>query len=349
MTTSSIATVGALLDALPDPALRAATLAILRSVVDISLLLRHGGSMSGSLAKTSVAGADSSTNAFGDAQLQIDVQSDNLIRSRLGATGYVRVCSSEEDPVEREVSEAATATLAVGYDPLDGSSVVASNFSVGSIFGVWRSGRIVGSPGTDVVLAMAAVYGPRTVVYVGGPDLPGGVYEVSLHCGIDPQGNAEQEGDNEVRACAARNVGTMQDGIGKLFAPANLRATADLPGYQQLVAWYMQQRYTLRYTGAMVPDVTQLLVKRHGVFVSPVSPSARAKLRLVYEAIPMAVLVEAAGGRSSDGSGSVTARTVQGCEERTGVCVGSTAEVERFESMCGSGANGAAPKLDVAK
>lgn len=336
MTTTSIATVDALLHALPDPALRAATLAILRSVVDISLLLRHGGSASASFAKISTSDADSSTNAFGDAQLEIDVQSDNLIRSRLGATGYVRVCSSEEDPVEREVSDAGTATLAVGYDPLDGSSVVASNFSVGSIFGVWRSGRIVGSPGTDVALAMAAVYGPRTVVYVGGPALPGGVYEVSLHCGTDRQGNAEQ-GDDEVRACSARNVGIMQDGIGKLFAPANLRATADLPGYQQLVAWYMQQRYTLRYTGAMVPDVTQLLVKRHGVFVSPVSPSARAKLRLVYEAIPMAVLVEAAGGRSSDGAGPVTARTVQGCEERTGVCVGSAAEVERFERMCGSG------------
>jgi fructose-1,6-bisphosphatase len=71
----------------------------------------------------------------------------------------------------------------------------------------------------------------------------------------------------------------------KIFAPANLRAAQDLPGYEKLVSHWMTNRYTLRYTGGLVPDVCQQFTKRQGVFANPTSASSPAKLRLAFEAV----------------------------------------------------------------
>ena len=97
---------------------------------------------------------------------------------------------------------------------------------------------------------------------------------------------------------------------------------------------YLKERYNLCYTGAIVPDVVQILVKWKGVFVSPVSEEAGAKLLVLYECIPVVFFVVCAGGKSSDGYGSVLYQVVKQCDERCGICVGSAAEVERFEEYC---------------
>lgn len=296
--------------------------AIVKSVAEIAGLLRDGGF--GSLKK----GGD--TNVFGDSQLKIDVEADNVIRDHMQRTGVVGIVSSEERPEELKLND--NAPLCVAYDPLDGSSVVGCNFAVGSIFGVWRRPSFIGACGRDVVISVAAVYGPRTTLYVYTSSTNGrhgssstaysGVHEITL------------TSHEKVLKGAVQFVGPISDNKGKLFAPANLRASQDLPGYARLVNYYLEHRYTLRYTGAMVPDVTQLLVKGHGVFVSPVSEKAPAKLRLLYEAIPMAALIEAAGGLSSDGSSSILDLSVNHCEERTGICLGGSVEVKRFEDFC---------------
>lgn len=122
---------------------------------------------------------------------------------------------------------------------------------------------------------------------------------------------------------------------GKLYAPANMRCAQDNAGYQRLLDLWAQERYTLRYTGGMVPDICQLLVKGKGVFASPVSPKAPAKLRLLYEALPMAFLVEKAGGASTDGSlDSILKSVVFCCDDRTPICVGSSKDVQRFREHC---------------
>lgn len=301
-------TLSATLESLPDSKLRSVFEASLKSICEIAQVLReHGGH------KTI-----SNTNAFGDAQLQIDVQADEIIQKHLAATGHVRAISSEERPYEILLSE--DADFSVAYDPLDGSSILPTNFAVGTIIGIWRSPNFVGATGSTLVASLAAVYGPRTTVYLSSPlwgDV--GVHEVTL--GVS--------GLAQAVASLLPKVGE-----GKLFAPANLRSSADHPGYSKLIQFYMEQRYTLRYTGGMVPDVTQILVKGFGVFASPVSKDAPAKLRLLYEAMPMAALVEAAGGASSDGNCSLLERTILHFEERTPVCLGSTAEVARFEQFC---------------
>lgn len=285
---------------------------ILKSIHSIAELLRHGGTSQNASAAT----ASKDRNAFGDTQLHIDVESDKIIVDGLRETAVVHIASSEEQPYEQVLNE--TGSLCVSYDPLDGSSVMASNFSVGSIFGIWKTSnrRLIGASGRDITISIAAVYGPCTNVYIGISS-SSKVYEISA-------------------ATCIREVTNGIGGQGKLFAPANLRASVDNEGYRAMVDWYMDKRYTLRYTGAMVPDVTQLLVKGYGIFMSPVSANAKAKLRLIYEALPMACLIECAGGASWDcihGHGSLLERVVGECEERTAVCVGSSEEVKRFKSF----------------
>merc|ERR1712094_157810 len=68
---------------------------------------------------------------------------------------------------------------------------------------------------------------------------------------------------------------------GKMFSPGNLRATCDNPEYKNYIDYLVENQYTLRYTGGMVPDVFQIIVKEKGVFSNVISPSTKAKLRLV--------------------------------------------------------------------
>ena len=80
-------------------------------------------------------------------------------------------------------------------------------------------------------------------------------------------------------------------GEGKMFSPGNLRATFDNNQYEHLLSHYIGEKYTLRYTGGMVPDVFQIIVKEKGVFTNVTSPSTKAKLRILFEVAPLALLV----------------------------------------------------------
>merc|ERR1711920_611148 len=90
--------------------------------------------------------------------------------------------------------------------------------------------------------------------------------------------------------------------------------------------------YTLRYSGGLVPDVYQQFTKTQGIFSNPTSPSSPAKLRLAFEAAPFALLVEKAGGKSSDGitGGSILDVQINAVDQRTPLCIGSANEVDRF-------------------
>ncbi len=89
-------------------------------------------------------------------------------------------------------------------------------------------------------------------------------------------------------------------GEGKMFAPGNLRATFDNPAYERLINFYLGEKYTLRYTGGMVPDVFQIIVKEKGVFTNVTSPTTKAKLRILFEVAPLALLV-----RTGLGAGTI--------------------------------------------
>jgi len=84
-----------------------------------------------------------------------------------------------------------------------------------------------------------------------------------------------------------------------------------------------------------VPDICQQFTKKMGVFANPTSASSPAKLRLAFEAAPFGLLVEKAGGKTSDGisGGSILDVKIEGIDQRTPLCIGSSEEVDRFNTM----------------
>merc|ERR1711924_238795 len=109
----------------------------------------------------------------------------------------------------------------------------------------------------------------------------------------------------------------------------------DVEGYSSLIDYWMSNRYTLRYSGGLVPDVCQQFTKKQGVFANPTSKGSPAKIRLAFEAAPFALLVEKAGGKTSEGVAgtSVLDVPITGIDQRTALCIGSAKEVDRFNSM----------------
>ncbi|KAL3147327.1 hypothetical protein ABBQ32_002811 [Trebouxia sp. C0010 RCD-2024] len=265
--------------------------------------------------RTASCGATACVNSFGDEQLAVDLLADKLLFEALRFSHVCKWACSEEvpEPVDMEGEG-----FSVAFDPLDGSSIVDTNFTVGTIFGVWPGDKLIGVTGRDQAAAGMGVFGPRTVYCIALKDAPG-CHEFLL-----------QDDGKWVHVKETTEIGE-----GKMFSPGNLRATFDNPEYEKLISYWVGEKYTLRYTGGMVPDVFQIIVKEKGVFSNVTSPSTKAKLRLLFEVAPLALLVEKAGGQSSgDGKGiSGLDIKVEQHDQRTQICYGSIGEVKRFEEF----------------
>lgn len=263
--------------------------------------------------RTASCGATACINSFGDEQLAVDLLADKLLFEALRYSGCCKLACSEEVP---EPLDMGGEGFSVAFDPLDGSSIVDTNFSVGTIFGVWPGDKLTGITGRDQAAAGMAIYGPRTVFCIALKDAPG-CHEFLL-----------QDDGKWLHVKETTSIGE-----GKMFSPGNLRATFDNPEYKKLIDHYVEDQYTLRYTGGMVPDVFQIIVKEKGVFTNVISPTTKAKLRLLFEVAPLALLVEKAGGASSCDGKLVSGLDVEitAHDQRTQICYGSVNEVAKFE------------------
>jgi len=263
--------------------------------------------------RTASCGATACVNSFGDEQLAVDLLADKLLFEALRFSHVCKYACSEEvpEPVDMEGEG-----FSVAFDPLDGSSIVDTNFTVGTIFGVWPGDKLKGITGRDQAAAGMGVFGPRTCFVIALKDAPG-CHEFLL------QDDGKWLHVKE----------TTEIGEGKMFSPGNLRATFDNPEYEKLVSYWIGEKYTLRYTGGMVPDVFQIIVKEKGVFSNVTSPSTKAKLRILFEVAPLGLLVEKAGGYSSADGQQMSSLDVpiKEYDQRTQVCYGSLNEVRRFE------------------
>lgn len=264
--------------------------------------------------RTASCGGTQCVNTFGDEQLAVDVLADKLLFEALKHSHFCKYACSEEVPTLQDMEGPAEGGFSVAFDPLDGSSIVDTNFSVGTIFGVWPGDKLTGVTGRDQVAAAMGIYGPRTTYVLALKDYPG-THEFLL---LDEGKWLHVKETTEVNE-------------GKLFCPGNLRATSDNSEYDKLIQYYVREKYTLRYTGGMVPDVNQIIVKEKGIFTNVASPSAKAKLRLLFEVAPLGLLIEKAGGHSSDGSKSVLDKVIDNLDDRTQVAYGSKNEIIRFE------------------
>jgi sedoheptulose-bisphosphatase len=288
----------------------------LRSV--LKTMFNACGTITEALRQELVTVAEKQESVFGDVQLGVDVLADNLMWDVCKTEPLIKDGASEEEPEVREMH--ADGKFCVCWDPLDGSSIVDNNWAVGTILGIWGAKTgILGATGRDQVASLVALYGPRTTVFV---TLDDGVYEFTYGAnGFDGW------------LCSRDQVKIAEES--KIFAPANMRAAQELPEYAELIDYWMKNRYTLRYSGGLVPDICQQFTKRMGVFANPTSPSSPAKLRLAFEAAPFGLLVEKAGGKTSDGvsGGSVLDLEITGIDQRTALCIGSAKEVDRFNEM----------------
>lgn len=257
-----------------------------------------------------------SANTFGDAQLTVDVIADDLLWDLAKSSSLVCEASSEEEP--EIVKTNPDGQFVLCWDPLDGSSIVDNNWAVGTIVGVWdKSTGLLGATGRDQVMSLVALYGPRTTVFM---TLEDGVYEFTL-------------GPGNQWICSREKIQISKEC--KIFAPANMRAAQEVEGYNKLIDYYMTNKYTLRYSGGLVPDVCQQFTKKQGVFCNPTSKASPAKLRLAFEAAPFGRLVEAAGGKTSDGvtGNSILDLKIEAVDQRCALAIGSAAEVDRFNEM----------------
>jgi sedoheptulose-bisphosphatase len=276
--------------------------------------------------RTALVTVEGSENTFGDAQLSVDVIADNLMWEACKNSAVIREGASEEDPEVRGTDDQGDGEFTVCWDPLDGSSIVDNNWAVGTIVGVWpKSTGLIGATGRDQVTSLVAIYGPRTTVLVALDD---GTYEFSYGC--TPEGCQLPDGSWEPWICSRNKIQIGADT--KIFSPANLRAAQEVAGYKKLVDHYMTDRYTLRYSGGLVPDIYQQFTKTQGIFTNPTSPKSPAKIRLSFEAAPFALLVEKAGGKTSDGvtGGSILDVVIESVDQRCALAIGSANEVDRF-------------------
>ena len=83
-----------------------------------------------------------------------------------------------------------------------------------------------------------------------------------------------------------------------MFSPGNLRAVTENKDYNEVVQRWIEKGFTLRYTGGLVPDITQIFIKGHGIFCNVASKSHKSKLRVLYEVAAVGYLIEKAGGKT---------------------------------------------------
>lgn len=260
-----------------------------------------------------------SENSSGEAQLALDVQSNQIVVDELKASRLVESMASEE--LEGLVEGKKDAPFTAVFDPLDGSSLVDVNLAVGSIFGIYpagprqggaASGNLIGRTGEDQVASCFAVYGPRTTIVL---TIKKGTHEFRLNS--DGQFYLTKE-----------NLKIAPES--KYFAPGNLRAAAENEKYLKLTNDWISRGLTLRYSGGMVPDINHILLKGSGIFSYPgYSKAPRGKLRLLFECAPMALLAEQAGGSATDGETRILTQKITELHQRTPIFIGSREAVKQ--------------------
>ncbi len=268
-----------------------------------------------------VLGSAGEQNVQGEQQQKLDVIANEILLRNLGGREGVAIVASEEneEPVILRTQNDGETRYCVMFDPLDGSSNLDICGSVGTIFSILRKDRrstkvedSLHQSGSRQVAAGYVLYGSSTVLVL---TLGSGVDMFVL----DPSIGAFVRVSEGLRIPPRNKVYSLNEG-NRLSLPE---------GYQRYLNWAQENDYSSRYVGAMVADVHRIILQG-GVFMYPPTKKApKGKLRLMYEANPMAMLVEQAGGKALAGPGQ-RIMDVQPLDihQRTYVILGSSEEVD---------------------
>lgn len=247
-------------------------------------------------------------NKSAEEQLEIDKQADVILKDMVTALSYVSDYASEEQETSI-LTNHPNAHYSVSVDPLDGSSLIDVNLAVGTIVGIHECAHLIDS-GRYLVAALYILYGPlTTLVYTSGK----GVHEFVLNT----------EGEFVLTQSHIR----MKE-KGSIYSPGGLRSEW-IPEHTRYIDDLVEKNYKLRYSGGLVPDFNQVLMKGGGLFSYPgLKEKADGKLRLLFELYPLAFLCEQAGGLATDGQRNILDIKLEKLHQRSPIYIGSKAEVE---------------------
>jgi fructose-1,6-bisphosphatase I len=273
-----------------------------------------------------IVGAAGQTNVQGEAQQKLDVYANEALLHCLGVRDSVAALVSEENDEPVTFDRASDdGKYVIVFDPLDGSSNIDVNVNVGTIFSIYRrkegshrtATESVLQPGKSQVAAGYVLYGPSTVlVYTACR----GVYGFTL--------------DPTIGAFVLSHNGMRMPEAGKYYS-CNEANASSFPEQYRSYLYNLRNRdaasqYSSRYIGSLVADFHRTLLKG-GVFLYPPTVShPDGKLRLLYEANPLALIAEQAGGMAINGKEPILGLVPHGIHQRTPLVVGGRSEVESF-------------------
>jgi len=273
-----------------------------------------------------VLGSAGTGNVQGEEQKQLDILANDELMAMAKASGVVAAAASEEEEDARPMTPGAPYLLL--FDPLDGSSNVEVNVSIGTIFSILPAKAGEGTapflqPGRNQSAAGYCVYGPQTtLVLTLGKGVAGFTMDPPTGQWVQTAANIQIPEKTKEFAINMSNMRHWADPV---------RAYVDecLAGETGPRA----KNFNMRWIASMVADVHRVLT-RGGVFMYPWDkrePNKPGKLRLMYEANPMSLLVEQAGGKSFDGQHQILDIQPAGLHQRVSVMLGSKEEVELLE------------------
>ncbi|WP_165310176.1 class 1 fructose-bisphosphatase [Vibrio ziniensis] len=280
-----------------------------------------------------ITGASGQDNVQGEEQQKLDVYANDKFKAALEARDQVcGVASEEEDEAvafNKELNK--NAKYVVLMDPLDGSSNIDVNVSVGTIFSIYRRISPVGGPptaedflqpGHKQVAAGYVIYGSSTMlVYTTGNGVNGFTYDPSIGSFCLSHENMRIPENGKIYSINEGNYIRFPTGVKKYIKFCQENVPED------------NRPYTSRYIGSLVADFHRNLLKG-GIYMYPSTEShPKGKLRLLYECNPIAFLMEQAGGIASDGKNRILDLKPTELHQRVPFFVGSPNMVNKVEEF----------------
>jgi fructose-1,6-bisphosphatase I len=274
-------------------------------------------------------GTAGSENVQGEVQKKLDILSNEILLEANEWGGNLAAMASEEmEKIFPIPNRYPKGNYLLTFDPLDGSSNIDVNVSIGTIFSVLRcpdgaepSEAAFMQPGSAQVAAGYAVYGPQTVfVLTTGHGVNCFTLDRELGSWVLTTSNMQIPADTHEYAINASNVRHWYEPVQRYVTELN--DGKDGP---------RKEDFNMRWIASMVADVHRIL-NRGGIFMYPAdkrTPDRPGKLRLLYEANPMAFIVEQAGGAATDGTTRILDIVPTNLHQRVPVFLGSRNEVER--------------------
>lgn len=274
-----------------------------------------------------ILGDAGATNVQGERQQKLDVYANDALLHCLSIRESVAILASEEgeDAITFE-GRADRGKYIIVFDPLDGSSNIDVNVSVGTIFSVLSNEvaveggdrtRAVLQPGVKQLAAGYVVYGSSTIlVYTTGHGVHGFTLDPDIGAYMLSHENIRMPGQGNIYSVNEANAGSFPEAYKQYL--------------NRLHTGQAGHKYTSRYIGSLVADFHRTLLKG-GIFLYPPTDSyPNGKLRLLYEANPIAMIAEQAGGAASDGTRRILEIQPEEIHQRIPLVVGSKQEVADF-------------------